>query len=70
MPEVKVDYDRNANAAAITFAPFPRSGHFAEFPIFDEGGLTAIVTFVDGKLVQIQLLEASTQLPAELVPEE
>ena len=66
--EVKVDYDPSANAAAITFAPFPKVGTVTDIPVFENGELAAILTFVDGKLIQLQLLDAQTQLPAEMMP--
>lgn len=66
--EVKVDYDPGANASAITFAAFPNVGSLRDIPVFADGELTAILTFVDGKLIQLQLLDAQTQLPAEIMP--
>lgn len=67
--EVKVDYDPSVNASAITFTAFPKTGALADIPVFVDGELSAILTFNDGTLVQLQLLDARTQLPAEMMPQ-
>jgi Protein of unknown function (DUF2283) len=66
--EVSFDEDAEANAASITFDPTARGRQLRTYPVEDESGsILATVTFdASGRLVQVELLDAVNQVPANL----
>lgn len=67
--EAFVTWDPDANAGTVDFGSAPSAGRELQtYPVSDsDGGVIAVVTFnPDGRLAQIELLDARRQLPTEL----
>lgn len=61
--EITVTIDDEVNAAAVDFSSFPAPGEIIDCPIMIDGSMVAIASFSrGGRLVQLQLLDASRQL--------
>lgn len=66
----EVQVDSEVNAAVIQFDQFPSDGHVVDIPVVRGGDTIAVVTFSrSGRLVQMQLLAAETQLGGLLAAE-
>ena len=66
--EVFFHHDADANAAAIIFDLATRGRDLRTYPVSDDHGtVLATITFgATGKLVEIELLDASNQIPDNL----
>jgi hypothetical protein len=62
---VTLRVDEAANAASIVFDPAARGRHLRTYPVHDEqGDIIATLTFAEGALVELELLDISRQLAA------
>lgn len=62
-----LEVDRQVNAATLSFEDTDIAGPLRDYPIEMDGSIGMIVTVTaDGRLAQIELLDAKRQLPIAL----
>lgn len=67
--EVEFNHDESANAAVITFDPRAKGRQLRTLTVNDGDDIAATLSFDQaGALVQIELLDASRQIPVSLHP--
>ena len=65
-----MEFDPGVDAAVLRIGDLPKPREFVDIPIDVRGSTVGIMTFAtSGRLVQIELLSASTQIP-QLLSEE
>lgn len=70
MIDITFEYDPESNEATISFAELQADEEYIDVTIDHNGESNAIITFAGKKLIQLQLLDARNQLPAEWLDEE